>query len=357
MKSSLLSKSAVVFVALMIGVATSVAQDMGEKQSGATLKVGDKAPALAVEKWVKGDAVKGFESGKAYVVEFWATWCGPCIASMPHLTALQAEYKAKGVTIISCTSADPNNTLEKVEAMVKEKGDGMGYTVAWDTGRKTYEAYMQAAGQNGIPCSFLIDKTGTIAWIGHPMFLDMPLDMVASGSWDPKTGPATVKKAEEAMNEVFKLMRTSPKDALAAWDKLEKDFPKVATQMSDMKFQLLLTAKEWDKAYTAAKAIVEKAIAHKDSMKLNEIAWTIVDPEATIEKRDLDLALTAATKANEFSGDKDPAILDTLARVYATKGDYNKAIEIQKKAVDNAKGPMQAELKKALTEYEAKVTK
>lgn len=39
-----------------------------------TLKVGDAAPPLAITEWVKGDAVGGFEAGKAYLVEFWATW-------------------------------------------------------------------------------------------------------------------------------------------------------------------------------------------------------------------------------------------------------------------------------------------
>src|SRR5262245_45990939 len=65
----------------------------------ATLKIGDKAPALAIDKWVKGTPVKAFEPGKTYVVEFWATWCGPCVATMPHISELQSKYKDK-VTFI-----------------------------------------------------------------------------------------------------------------------------------------------------------------------------------------------------------------------------------------------------------------
>src|SRR5262245_40700130 len=64
-----------------------------------TLKVGDAAPALAIGDWVQGEPVTGFEKGKVYVVEFWATWCGPCRKSIPHLTKLQAENR-EAVTII-----------------------------------------------------------------------------------------------------------------------------------------------------------------------------------------------------------------------------------------------------------------
>src|SRR5262245_34659074 len=71
-----------------------------------TLKGGDPAPVLKVSKWLQGAEVKKFEPGKVYVIEFWATWCGPCINVMPHLSRLQAQYESKGVTIIGLTSRD-----------------------------------------------------------------------------------------------------------------------------------------------------------------------------------------------------------------------------------------------------------
>src|SRR4051794_18757941 len=73
----------------------------------ADLSVGDAAPPLAVTKWVAGAPVAKFEPGKVYVVEFWATWCGPCIAAMPHLAGLQADYKDQGLVVLGVTSKDP----------------------------------------------------------------------------------------------------------------------------------------------------------------------------------------------------------------------------------------------------------
>jgi thiol-disulfide isomerase/thioredoxin len=56
------------------------------------LGIGDAAPEINASKWVKGDAVHKLEADKTYVVEFWATWCGPCLEIIPHLTEMAHTY-------------------------------------------------------------------------------------------------------------------------------------------------------------------------------------------------------------------------------------------------------------------------
>jgi thiol-disulfide isomerase/thioredoxin len=168
---------AVVLVAFL--TAGAMAQ---QPAAEATLKVGDAAPPLLIEKWVKGDPVEKLEKGKVYVVEFWATWCGPCIAAFPHVTELQKKYADKGLTVIGVDIWERGDRT-KVPEFVEKQGERMGYTVAMEQvdeanprEGKMAQTWMRAAGQRGIPCAFIIDREGKIAWIGHPMTMDKPLE-------------------------------------------------------------------------------------------------------------------------------------------------------------------------------------
>jgi thiol-disulfide isomerase/thioredoxin len=325
-----------------------------------TLKVGDPAPALKVEKWVKGEPVTEFQQGKVYVIEYWATWCGPCRAAMPHNSEVQKKFKDKGVTVIGMTSVDPNNSLEAVEKMVKDKGDVMSYTVAWDSERKTNEAYMKAAGQNGIPCAFVVDKQSKIAWIGHPMQMDKPLEKIVEGKWD---AAAEAKKAEELEAKSKPVMMAFSKAARAQeWDAAVKACdemialdPEANKGWALRKFDILLNQKkDYDAAYGWGRQVVTGA-AKDDAMGLNQIAWTILDTEG-LEKRDLDLAMSAATRADELTKHADAAIIDTLARAYFEKGNATKAVELQKKAIERADAEMKPDMEAALEKYKAKAS-
>ena len=138
--------------------------------SPVTLKVGDPAPALAQGKYVQGEPLAAFEKGKVYVVEFWATWCGPCRRVIPHINALQAKHKSRGLVVIGQNVWQRGENVEKdVTDFVKQMGADMGYRVALDRDGAMAETWMRAAGRGGIPCAFVVDKDGKVAWIGHPM--------------------------------------------------------------------------------------------------------------------------------------------------------------------------------------------
>lgn len=159
-----------------------------------TLKVGSPAPAIKIDHWVKGAEVTGFEAGKPYIVEFWATWCGPCRKSIPHLSKIQQDHK--GLTVIGVASSEKgpeDQRLQLVKDFVKSQGDGMAYTVAFDGDREMGQEWMRAAGMGTIPTAFLVNGEGKIAWIGNP--LDPTFDAeVAKLVGAPAPAPAETEK-------------------------------------------------------------------------------------------------------------------------------------------------------------------
>ena len=159
----------------------------------ATLKVGDPAPKLEPGKWVQGEPVKEFQKGKAYIVEFWATWCPPCRASIPHLNEVYLKYKDKGLVVIGqdCSETDES----RVAPFVKQMGDKMTYRVALDDQQgQMAKTWLKAAGLTGIPSAFLVDTKGVIAWIGHPMKLqEQVIEDVIAGTYDVRKAAAASK--------------------------------------------------------------------------------------------------------------------------------------------------------------------
>jgi len=333
--------------------------------SAQTLGVGDAAPAIQVKEFVKGTPVTSLEKGKTYVVEFWATWCGPCRVSIPHLTELQSKYK--DITFVGVSVWE--NSQEGVKPFVDQMGDKMGYRVAMDqvpAGGKGDEgamakSWMQAAGQTGIPTAFVVNGEGKIAWIGHPMTMDQPLEQIAAGKWDIAKAAADNKrqqaeqtKLQELQTKLAAAQRTGdPKQVVAVLDQAIADDPAREPMLGPAKFQFL-ASKGGDpvKAAEYGKRLVETVL--KDSPEqLNGMAWMIVAPEAPKPTPAmLRLALQAAQRADTLAQGKDAAIADTLAKAYFDNGNPAKALEAQQRAVRLVKGTPQENDKELLARLE-----
>lgn len=177
------------------------AQPVQKDEKKGKLKVGDKAPEFKA-KVVKGDAVASLEKGKVYVVEFWATWCPPCLKSIPHLSELQKQYKDQ-VTIIGVACKDysrpkDEQNEERIKSFAAEQKDNMAYRVAFDDGTgKMNVNWMDAAGKDGIPTAFVVDTEGKLAYIGNPMGVDDVLAKLVKKAEPKKDEPKKVEPAKK----------------------------------------------------------------------------------------------------------------------------------------------------------------
>lgn len=326
------------------------------------LKVGDVAPKLQVAKWVQGEPVNEFAPGKAYIVEFWATWCGPCRVSIPHLNELHGKFKDKGLIVIGQDCWENDEKL--VEPFVKKMGEKMTYRVALDdksADKKGAMAvnWMQAAGQEGIPTAFIVNKQGKIVWINHPMELtEKLLEDVLADRYDVAKAAADYQQQQTDRKKMVELSRKLDTAMRAKdWAEAEQVVAEIEKLMSEdrrdnmsmVRFQILAGRNDYDAAYKLATAYSD---AHPDdAMVQNEIAWAIVS-QKDLAKRDLKLAQKAAERADKASKGKDANILDTLARVQFMTGKEKEAIATQQRAVELAEnGRMKQSLEKTLASY------
>lgn len=200
-----MNRMRIVLIACLAALLTSTAN---------AAELGDKAAPLKIKTWVKGKPVS-LKKGKGntiFVIEFWATWCPPCRQSIPHLTEMQEKYKDKDVIFVGVSDEE----VGTVRPFVKDMGDKMNYIVAVDDDRATSDGYMKAYNQGGIPCAFIVDMEGKVAWVGHPMNdMESHLDEVIKNSKKVASKPATpkskVKQASTKMRHYFELVKEEEK--------------------------------------------------------------------------------------------------------------------------------------------------
>lgn len=323
-----------------LGVTASFAQG---GRAGGTLRPGEPAPTLSQAVWLKGEPAPEWRKGHVYVLDFWATWCGPCIASIPHLNDLQKQYKDKNVHVIG-VAVWPRPGMKPTKSYVESRGDDMNYIIAEDVDNKLARAFMEATNSQGIPTAMVIDGEGRLAWIGHPMAgMDSVVERVVAGTFNLNEEVERRQKEEEqqAKANVF-IKQFQEAQASENWDSLVEAADKLLEidsqrygQAGLAKYYVtLVEKKDIAKAGEIGRQMVNGIFA-EIPMALNAFAWMIID-DASIddEQRDFGLALLAARKGAEGSKWLDASVIDTLARVYFEMGDAKKAVEHQAKAVE-----------------------
>lgn len=306
---------------------TAYCFDQDVSAQAGQLMIGDKAPELKIEQWLKKGGFTKLEKDKVYLVDLWATWCVPCIAGMPHLSDLQKRYAQKGLEVIGITSEDKyGNSFENAKKFVAKKDSLMEYNVAWvPASAKDSEegiwlhAWMRQAGLGNLPTSFLVDRQGEIVYMGDPATIDKTVEDVVEGHY----AISQLKEQYLSGVESEKVLR---------------------------KFNQALKAGQLDTAVVYGQQLLLKFSYVRPNTFL-VTGYQVAHFKGTVSSQLLQIGFDAITRGLKQTNFASPAFFDVIAALYALKKDYLSAAIAEKAAVGLSEGEMKKNQEKNLEKY------
>jgi len=333
-----------------------------ERASEATLVPGDRAPSLAVSEWVKGEPVGAFEPGTVYVIDFWATWCAPCLAIMPRLSELADRHGGR-VVVVGLATVDRASTPTAIRRTVRRMDERMRFRVAIDDGTRTSEAYRRAARETALPRTFIVDGSGRLAWIGHPMHAEPVVEAVLAGTWDVERAGSERREAlaqERRSRELWDVWVAAyeRKDAAAQLAALEESCRIDPERMvvspprwcHTQRVQVLVSLGRMAAAAAGARESAAMPAFREDALALAELGWSVWEADAALagELADRAEALLAAGRGETApadaweaylrgadAGERSPAYAG-VATVRWRQGRKADAVAAQRRALEGA---------------------
>ena len=175
-----------------------VAATMICSSAGAAVKVGDK-PQLRLRMLDNSVVTSQQMAGHIVILEFWATWCGPCVKQVPHLKELNAKYAPLGVRLISVSLDD--NRGDAI-TFIRQNGMNWGHAMDNEQGGELSDVF----GVSGIPHAFILSPEGEVLWRGHPASIDEPLKTAFEEHPPTSAGEPDSKQTLEAIDKATDLI-------------------------------------------------------------------------------------------------------------------------------------------------------
>lgn len=212
------------FPALTLGaIAAGAVTGGGAAAQVPALTIGEPAPPLTLRTWLnlpEGAKPPTLESlrGRAIMLEFWGTWCGPCVRAMPEVQKLHDRYADRGLTVLAISYEPP----AKMQPFLEEHG----YTMA--VGSDPEKAVVAAYGVRSWPTTVLLDKEGRVAYVGNPYGAEAAVEKALG----LESSPATLLTAY--LDGLVAAKKEAQRDALARLcEKAAADFDLAAWARSN----------------------------------------------------------------------------------------------------------------------------
>lgn len=273
--------------------------------------IGRSAPQLEIAHWLSAGPAdckpfKTFESGRVYVVLFWASWCPRCREALPQLVELASRFPEGAVTVLGVSHETPEDVRQFLATPdgrdVAASRAATRCCLTADPDESVHHDYMEAVDETAIPTVFIVGREGLIEWIGHPVDLEDPLAAIIAGQWDREAFVVERRKIESVRARLAMIVE----DACG---------PRAEAAVAAFKS---FVAERWD-----------------DAADLNEMSWLVYEfgkgkplpPELP------STAVAAVTRGLDIAPG-DANMLDTLAHLQAMQGQYDEAVATQARAVD-----------------------
>ena len=168
-------------------------QKISESQKQALNKVLldiNKAPDFTLKSIKDSVYVLSELNGSVILINFWATWCGPCRMEIPEFNELQKEYGDKGFKILGISVSDNKKQLQNFVKSVPVE-----YDLLYGSTKEMNKIMKDYGGVYSVPSSFLVDRKGEIVWSYPGAVLK---------DYDPQTFSAFVYEIEKSISDTIR---------------------------------------------------------------------------------------------------------------------------------------------------------